>query len=289
MIKESEIDELLVSLSGLRMAQLLAYRQAEFSVKKEAIMHQTMDLINLEEAVKMTKKEEIDAFSSKSIHGQIKTMLLGNNVHVMTQSLNGGDGPHLPHGLTVVKAYTEVISGSKWIVVVIRNVTAIPITIAKGIKVTQVMAADVVPPVELAPRTLEELDEVQGIQQTRMSVERKKEVLVQQQDLSGLDGWTEANQVATHALLADYHDIFLLEPGELGCTNLAKHEIRIVDDEPFKEWFWRIPAPMVDEVQAHMKEMLEVGAIHPSQRPWCNAVVFMHKKDGGLCFCIDFC
>ena len=46
---------------------------------------------------------------------------------------------------------------------------------------------------------------------------------------------------------------------------------------------------MVDKVQAHMKEMLEVGAIHPSQSPWCNAVILVCKKDGGLHFCIDFC
>ena len=43
--------------------------------------------------------------------------------------------------------------------------------------------------------------------------------------------------------------------------DLVKHEIRVVDDEPFKERFQRIPPPMVDEVHAHMKEMLEVGAI----------------------------
>ena len=28
--------------------------------------------------------------------------------------------------------------------------------------------------------------------------------------------------------------------------------------------------------------------IHPSQSPWCNAVVLVRKKDGGLWFCIDF-
>ena len=38
-----------------------------------------------------------------------------------------------------------------------------------------------------------------------------------------------------------------------------------------------------------MKEMLEVGAIHPSQSPWCNAVMLGRKKDRGLHFCIDFC
>ena len=89
-------------------------------------------------------------------------------------------------------------------------------------------------------------------------------------------------------MLAQYNDIFSLEPGELGCTDLAKHEIRIVDDEPFKEQFQSIPPPMVDEVQTHIKKMLEVSALHPSQSPWCNAVMLVCKKDGGLCFCTDF-
>ena len=43
----------------------------------------------------------------------MKSMLLGNNMHVMTQSLKGVDGPHLPCGLSVVNMYTEVTSGSK--------------------------------------------------------------------------------------------------------------------------------------------------------------------------------
>ena len=45
---------------------------------------------------------------------------------------------------------------------------------------------------------------------------------------------------------------------------------------------------MVDEVHAHMKEMLEAGMIYPSQSSWCNAVVLVCKKDRGLCSCIDF-
>ena len=219
----------------------------------------------------------------------MKNMLLGNNMHVMTQSLKGGDGPHLPHGLSVMNMYTEVISRSKWVAVVVKNLMAVPVTIAKDIKVTQVVVANAVPPVELALRTLKELDKVQGIQETKMSVERRKEVFLQQLDLPGLDGWSKANQVAVHALLTEYHGIFSLEPGELGCTNLAKHEIRVVDDEPFKEWFQRIPPSMVDEVWAHMKEMLEAGAVCPSPSPWCNAVILVCKKDGDLQFCIDFC
>ena len=45
---------------------------------------------------------------------------------------------------------------------------------------------------------------------------------------------------------------------------------------------------MVEEVRNHLKEMLESGAIRPSQSVWCNAVVLVWKKDGSLCFCIEF-
>ena len=38
----------------------------------------------------------------------------------------------------------------------------------------------------------------------------------------------------------------------------------------------------------HLKEMLQSGAIRPSQSAWCNAVVLVRKKDGSLCFCIEF-
>ena len=37
-----------------------------------------------------------------------------------------------------------------------------------------------------------------------------------------------------------------------------------------------------------MNDMLQAGAIRPSSSPWCNPVVLVRKKDGGLHFCIDF-
>ena len=59
----------------------------------------------------------------------------------------------------------------KPVAVIVKNLTAIPIIIAKGVKVTQVVAVNAVPQVEVVPGTLENLDKMQGIQQTRMSVE----------------------------------------------------------------------------------------------------------------------
>ena len=45
---------------------------------------------------------------------------------------------------------------------------------------------------------------------------------------------------------------------------------------------------MGEEVRDHLREMLESGTIRPSQSAWCNAVILVRKKDGGLHFCIDF-
>ena len=52
---------------------------------------------------------------------------------------------------------------------------------------------------------------------------------------------------------------------------------------------WCIAPPLVDGVHQHIQEMLDGGAIWPSQSPWCNAVVLVRKKDGSLSFCIDLC
>ena len=40
-------------------------------------------------------------------------------------------------------------------------------------------------------------------------------------------------------------------------------------------------------MRQHIDEILEAGTIRPSNSLWCNAIVLVHKKDGGLHFCID--
>ena len=207
----------------------------------------------------------------------------------MTQAPEKGEEPCLPHGLCVASTYTEMTIGSKCVAIVIKNQMAALITIGKDIKITQVVAVNRAPPVEVNPGALEKLDEIQGIQWTQMTIEWRKEMLLQQLDLSGLEGWSGANHMSAHALLIENHDVFSLEHGELGCRSLTKPVIWVVNDEPFKERFQRIPPLIVKEVRAHMKEMLEAGSICPSQSPWCNVAMLVRKKDGGLHFSTDLC
>ena len=122
----------------------------------------------------------------------------------------------------------------------------------------------------------------------RLTVRQRLGKLFDELDLSSLDSWTLKLVDAACQLLAEYHDMFSLDPEELGCMHSTEHTIKVTDNTPFKEWFRRIPLPLVEEVRNHLKEMLESGAIRPSQSAWCNTVVLVWKKDDGLSFCIDF-
>ena len=69
------------------------------------------DLTDLNEAVKTMKWEEVEAFSSQIIHGHIKTVLLGNSIHIMTQAPEKGKEPCLPHGVSVENTCTKMTTG----------------------------------------------------------------------------------------------------------------------------------------------------------------------------------
>ena len=121
-----------------------------------------------------------------------------------------------------------------------------------------------------------------------LTVRQRHGKLFDELDLSGLNSWAPKLADAACWLLAEYHDVFSLDLVELGCTHSTEHTIKVTDDTPFKERFRWIPLLMVEEVRNHLREMLESGAIRPSQSAWCNALVLVRKKDSGLHFCIDF-
>ena len=106
-------------------------------------------------------------------------------------------------------------------------------------------------------------------------------------DLSGIKDWPEQLQHDTREMLKRNAKVFSKDDMDIGRTNLVKHHIKLTDPAPFKEAYRRIPPQMYDEVKTHIQEMLDLGAIRPSNSPWASSIVLVRKKDGRLRFCID--
>ena len=106
-------------------------------------------------------------------------------------------------------------------------------------------------------------------------------------DLTGLENWPEHLQKEAKEMLKGNAKVFSKTDMDMGRTNLVKHHIKLTAPIPFKEAYRRIPPQMYDEVKAHIQEMLNLGAIRPSNSPWASAILLVRKKDGRLRFCID--
>ena len=115
----------------------------------------------------------------------------------------------------------------------------------------------------------------------------KEKLLFSEIDLTGAQGWYPLLIEEAQQLFREYAHVFTLESLDIGHTSMVKHKIRLDNYTPFKEMYHRIPPHLFDEVKNHLKEMIEVGAIHKSNSPWASAIVLVRKKDGSLRFCID--
>ena len=146
-----------------------------------------------------------------------------------------------------------------------------------------------VPELPKVAQLQEEGNKPQDPHTPKLTVRQTQGKLFDELDLSGLHSWPPELADTACWLLAEYHDAFLLDPTELGCTHSNEHMIKVKDDTPLKERFrWILPL-LVEEVQNHLWEMLESGTIRPSLSAWCNMMVLVRKKDASLWFCIDFC
>ena len=164
------------------------------------------------------------------------------------------------------------------------------IIIKKGTAVAQMVATNEVPEMVVADGTVGALQTPRWAREghVELTVEERRKILFKKLELSGLESLTEENKERAVNLLAEYHDIFALEDGEMGCMEAAKHKIEVTDQKPFKERPRNIPSGLLYEVKDHLNHMLDVGVIKPSKSVWSNAMVLVQKKDGGIKFCINF-
>ena len=249
---------------------------------------------DIDEKLFLKKKITIPAFESAILHCRTKKFqMLGCRLHAMTQATYQEDEAHLPNGVYVLKTYTDLLPGSQNVSVVLRNLTGKPVHLAAGRCVARVVAANMIPEAKPSADFMKKLEELEpSPEQKKLTIpERQKllmELLKKDGRLDKLKEWPPDLALQFERMLLEHHNIFSLDKNEIGCTDTAEHVIELLDTEPFKERFRRIAPPLVEEVREHIQEMLDGGAIRPSQSPWCNAVVLVRKKDGGLRFCIDF-
>ena len=88
--------------------------------------------------------------------------------------------------------------------------------------------------------------------------------------MSELDSWMPKNREKVEDFLAEFHDMFALEDGEMGQMEVTEHHIELTDDKPFKERPWNVPEGLLEKVKEHLDHMLDIGAITSSNSVWSN-------------------
>ena len=234
---------------------------------------------DLDELVLLKNKATIPAFESIILHCRTrKMMMMGYKLHVMTQATYPEDGANLPNGVYVVKTYTELRDGSHNVSVVLCNLIGKPVHLAAGRPVAWVVAVNAIPDAAPSPEFLRKLDELKPNRNPpkKLTIEERQKLLLEllrkEGRLDKLKEWPLELALKFEQMLMEHHNIFSLEQNEIGCTDTAEHVIELLDTKPFKERFWQIAPLLVEEVREHIQEMLDGGAICPSQSPWCNAV-----------------
>ena len=211
-MKEAEVDALAMLWVNARVVHLLSvHRMVPMEVgdgQKEEVGTNSYDQLMYTQ-----NAETIDPFSS-------------HIVPVKAGRAHMGECITLLQGLTMQNTYTELRQGSKKAVVVVRNNTVYSQTLQKKTPVIRAVAASpVLKPLE-EEQLLEGAAESHDSHTPRLTVRQRHGKLFDELDLRGLDSWTPELVDAAYWLLAKYHDIFSLDPAELGCTHSTEHTIQ---------------------------------------------------------------
>ena len=129
-MREVEIDALATTWANARAAHLLAvHRMMPMEVEDD--WEEKFDSKDDDSLMYTWKAETLEPFSSHIIPVKTKRVYLGEQINVMIQALQTGDGT-LPPGLTIQNTYTELRKGNKKAVVVVCNNTVYPQTLQKN-------------------------------------------------------------------------------------------------------------------------------------------------------------
>ena len=98
----------------------------------------------------------------------------------------------------------------------------------------------------------------------------------------------ESERAKLFELIQNHHEVFVLEEGERGQTDLVEMEIDTGDSCPIKQPARGMPFAVRREVARQVQKMQDSGIVVPSNSPWSSPVVLVRKKDGTHRFCVDY-
>ena len=111
--------------------------------------NKNITLTSVDEVVRVNTKFQIPPFGCKAIHGRTGLLLMVYKLNVMTHGLEK-KSPQLPLGVKVLSFYATLTTGSNKITVVLRNNTNKSVEVQKGIPITQMVTANLIPLADLS-------------------------------------------------------------------------------------------------------------------------------------------
>ena len=131
-----------------------------------------------------------------------------------------------------MRTYTELKDGSCSVTIVLWNLTAQPIHLARGRVVGQVVATNAAPKAQCSPDLLKKLDEEDSErpEPVKLTIPQREELLLATVKKDGgldcLKEWLPELAQKAVALLLEFNHVFSLEPNEIGCMDATEHVIK---------------------------------------------------------------
>nr|GEU67352.1 putative reverse transcriptase domain-containing protein [Tanacetum cinerariifolium] len=89
-------------------------------------------------------------------------------------------------------------------------------------------------------------------------------------------------------ILRDFPKVFLGDLTGLPPIRLVEFQDLVPEATPVAKALYHLAPSTMQELSDQLQELQDKGFIHPSHSPWGSPILFVKKKDGSLCMCIDY-
>ncbi|KRZ80928.1 hypothetical protein T10_1406 [Trichinella papuae] len=100
---------------------------------------------------------------------------------------------------------------------------------------------------------------------------------------------TDESREKRASLLRQYAETISMSDDDLGRTSVVKRRIIVEGAKPIKQSPRRLPIRQQEEIETHVRRMLERGLIEPAKGSWSSPRMLVKKKDGCATVTSDRC